>query len=138
MKIKIFSKSSQSTHTSDLSYSNTSLASIRVTVLNDNEPIKVNVIEESLKCEVGMDIAQWIKQTESLSSNNFENKYFDAIVSRGEDAVPYIYDRLLEGPTHLVHALELIYPEEIKYKGFISLSQARRIWLKIIRRRLQL
>ena len=57
-------------------------------------------------------------------------------MAKGEEAVPYIYEKLKEGPTHLVHALELIYPETIKYKGFISLKQARKIWLKILQKRM--
>lgn len=60
------------------------------------------------------------------------------IVSKSNEAVPYIYEKLKEGPTHLVHALELIYPKEIKYKGFISLKQARKIWLKILQKRISI
>ena len=104
--------------------------------ISDGDIEKIDTTESSVRCEVGMDIKQWIQQTESLSSNNFNNKYFESIVAKGEEVVPYIYEKLKEGPTHLVHALELIYPEEIKYKGFISLKQARKIWLKILQKRI--
>lgn len=136
MSVKISSNSANSSDASDFSYDNTSMAAIRMYVISDGEIEKIDTRDTSIRCEVGLDVKQWIKQTESLSSNNFNNKYFQSIVAKGAEAVPYIYEKLKEGPTHLVHALELIYPEEIKYKGFISLKQARRIWLKILRKRM--
>ena len=136
MRIRISSKTVHSTDASNLSYENTSIAAIRMYKISDGEIEKIDTTESSVRCEVGMDIKQWIQQTESLSANNFNNKYFESIVAKGEEAVPYIYEKLKEGPTHLVHALELIYPEEIKYKGFISLKQARKVWLKILQKRM--
>lgn len=136
MSVKICSKTVHSTDASNFSYENTSIAAIRMYKISDGDIEKIDTTESSVRCEVGMDIKQWIQQTESLSSNNFNNKYFESIVAKGEEAVPYIYEKLKEGPTHLVHALELIYPEEIKYKGFISLKQARKIWLKILQKRI--
>lgn len=136
MKIRISSKTVHSADASNISFENTSVAAIRMYVISDGNVEKINTRDLSMRCEVGLDVKQWIQQTESMSLNNYNNKYFESIVAKGEEAVPYIYEKLKEGPTHLVHALELIYPQEIKYKGFVSLKQARRIWLKILKKRM--
>ena len=136
MKIRISSKTVHSGDASNISFENTSVAARRMYVISDGNVEKINTRDLSMRCEVGLDVKQWIQQTESMSLNNYNNKYFESIVAKGEEAVPYIYEKLKEGPTHLVHALELIYPQEIKYKGFVSLKQARRIWLKILKKRM--
>lgn len=105
----------------------------RVSLIDDYDSVlKVDTQASVDKCEAGMNIEQWERETALLSANNYNNSHFEAIVKMGAAAVPAIYSILQERPTPLVHALELIYPEKVYYKGFISLKQARKIWLKIL------
>lgn len=138
MALKLTQKRSTSIdHDSVLrSYDDTAV-SLRATLVTDSDSQKINVEDNVTKCELGMDLKFWEQETSMLSVNNFDNRHFEAIVQRGEDAVPFIYEQLLKGPSPLVHALECIYPEKVKYKGFVSLSQARRIWLKILKKQIK-
>ncbi len=74
----------------------------------------------------------WNQETELLSTNNLDNSYFKEIVNMGIDAVPFIVDELKKGPTQLVHALDLIFPDVVKYEGFVSLKDACDKWLSIL------
>lgn len=74
----------------------------------------------------------WNQETEFLSTNNLDNSYFKEIVNMGIDAVPFIVDELKKGPTQLVHALDLIFPNVVKYEGFVSLKDACDKWLSIL------
>ena len=116
--------------------SNSSIAEValRVSMISEEGPVKMDVSRVSSEAEFAIDYDYWQNETAMLSANNFKNTHFDAIVSRGEDSVPFIYQELLKGPSLLYHALELIYPDKIKYKGYISIAQARRIWLRILRK----
>lgn len=108
--------------------------SLRASVISGDEVEKVDLEDTISACDFDMDLKYWERETSMMSVNNFDNTHFDSIVKMGEDAVPYILTKLEEGPTPLVHALELIYPDKIPYKGFVSLNQARRLWLRILRK----
>lgn len=75
----------------------------------------------------------WNDQTEFMSVNNYDNTYFDRIVEMGTDAVPYIIEELEKGPTPLVHALDLIFPGTVEYDGFVTLKDACKTWLSILK-----
>lgn len=120
---------------SSLSASSVAEVALRVNVLTDeNESIKTDVSKLASEIEFSVDYDFWQKETAPMSANNYKNIHFDAIVSRGEESVPFIYRELLKGPSMIYHALELIYPEKIQYRGYVSLVQARRIWLRILRK----
>lgn len=74
----------------------------------------------------------WNQETGVLSANNLDNSYFRQIVDMGVDAVPFIVEELKKGPTPLVHALDMIFPEVVKYDGFVSLKDACDKWLSIL------
>lgn len=76
----------------------------------------------------------WTRYTQTQSTNNFENSYFKAIVNMGSDAVPFICEELKKGPSHLVHALDLIFPGVVTYNGFVSLEKATDTWLSILKK----
>lgn len=76
----------------------------------------------------------WNQETGFLSTNNFDNSYFQEIVNMGTEAVPYILAELEKGPSPLVHALDLIFPGVIEYKGFVSLKEACDKWLSILQK----
>lgn len=78
-------------------------------------------------------LSYWKSQTQLSSVNNFTNSYFKTIVKMGEAAVPFILEEIQKEPSQLVHALDLIYPNKVRYKGFVSLKQACDTWIKILR-----
>lgn len=75
----------------------------------------------------------WNQETGVLSTNNLDNSYFKQIVDMGIEAIPFIVEELKNGPTPLVHALDMIFPNVIKYDGFVSLKDACDKWLSILR-----
>lgn len=77
-------------------------------------------------------LMSWLETTEHMSVNNFDNEYFHAIVEMGEEAVPFILERIKERPTQLVHALDLIYPGRVKYHGAVSLRKACEEWMRLL------
>jgi hypothetical protein len=58
-----------------------------------------------------------------------ENENFKAIVGMGELAVPFILEKIKEGPTFLVFALNRIFGRRIS-EFPISLEEAGELWLK--------
>lgn len=74
----------------------------------------------------------WNQETGFLSTNNLDNAYFKQIVDMGIDAVPFILQELKKGPTPLVHALDMIFPNVVEYEGFVSLKDACDKWLSIL------
>ncbi len=76
----------------------------------------------------------WNSQTMFMSTNNLDNSYFKRIVDMGVDAVPYILKEIKIKPSQLVHALDLIFPGIVEYKGFVSLNDACKTWISILSR----
>jgi hypothetical protein len=76
----------------------------------------------------------WKRATKFSSTNNFDNVYFRRIVNMGIDAVPYITAELEVHPSQLVHALDLLFPDMVKYEGVISLKDACALWVSILKR----
>lgn len=135
MGIRLFNKRSQTLLTpAEFNPTDDTSVSLRASVVSGNDVEKVELRETMTACDFDMDLKYWERETAMMSVNNFDNSHFDSIVKMGEDAVPFIYQKLQKGPTQLVHALELIYPEKVVYKGFVTLNQARRIWLKILKK----
>ncbi len=135
MGIRLFNKKSQTLVTSAaFNPTDDTSVSVRASVISGDDVEKVELRDTMAACDFDMDLKYWERETAMMSVNNFDNSHFDSIVKMGEDAVPFIYKKLQEGPTQLVHALELIYPDKVAYKGFVTLNQARRIWLKILKK----
>lgn len=107
---------------------------VQASYSDNGNSIKVDLSEIKSRFEFEQDYKLWEDETIVLSANNFDNAHFTAIVNRGKDSVPYIYERLKKGPTPLIHALELIFPDMVHYRGFVSLNQARRIWLRMLKK----
>ncbi len=132
--ISFFSKSTQSgSYVTPFEDTDVSL-SLRVSSIDSGGAEKVDVNDAINSYTFESDYKLWRHETDMLSVNNFDNKYFNSIVERGEDSVPYIYEQLKAGSTHLIYALELIYPNRVTYnKQVITLKRARKIWLKILK-----
>ena len=133
MGLKLFSKTTRSEiELAPFSSGETSL-NLRVSSIQGDIVDKVDVKETTQAFQFSADYDLWKQETSLLSVNNFDNKYFNSIVERGEDSVPYIYEQLKKGSTHLVYALELIFPDRVTYnRQVITLKRARKIWLKIL------
>lgn len=94
------------------------------------EKIDSNVIDNA--ANFFQNLKYWNQETNFLSTNNFDNSYFQEIVNMGVEAVPFIVEELKKGPTPLVHALDKIFPDVVKYEGFVSLQDACKTWLSIL------
>lgn len=88
-------------------------------------------IELKTQFEVNLNI--WNNRTFLMANNDFSDENFKAIVDMGEQAVPYIKEELVKGPTPLVHALDLIYPNMVEYEGYIPLPALCKLWLLILK-----
>lgn len=74
----------------------------------------------------------WREETVFRSAGIFDGPHFQAIVAMGESAVPFIVAELGKGPSHLVHALDLIFPGVVECEGFVPLEEAQAKWLEIL------
>jgi hypothetical protein len=75
---------------------------------------------------------QWKMRTQFSSSAKaiVEDENFQAIISMRENAVPFIIQKIKEGPTLLVWALNFIYGKKISSNSNISIKDAGKLWLK--------
>lgn len=101
-------------------------------VTSKGVPLSINTKEIDNAAIFVQNYKYWNQDTGFLSTNNFDNSYFLEIVNMGVDAVPFIVDELKKGPTPLVHALDKIFPDVVKYEGFVSLKEACDKWLSIL------
>lgn len=139
MQFSSFSKNRFSETKNSLNIENNGTSiSLRMYSINSDSADykKIDVSAEVIKGEFRANYDFWKSETLALSVDNFENKYFEAIIQNGESYLPYIYEDLRNGNTSLIRALELIMPSEKPYDGYISLSHARRLWLEILKKRL--
>lgn len=104
------------------------------TIISGDHPIEIEMSKDEQSFQFHSNLQYWNNSTAYFSSNNYDNSYFRAIVNMGEDAVPYIKQELEKGPSSLVHALDLIYPGRVKFKGFVSLKRACDVWLGVLNR----
>ena len=76
----------------------------------------------------------WKEKTMFSSSVDeiIKNESFQAIVSMGEDAVPFIKSELMEKPSTLVWALNFIYGRKISNDPHLTISRASKLWIKEI------
>lgn len=102
-------------------------------VTKDGDTKKIDSTDIDNAATFSQNFKYWNQETEFLSTNNLDNSYFKEIVNMGVDAVPFIVKELEKGETPLVHALDLIFPDTVKYDGFVSLKEACDIWLSILR-----
>lgn len=75
---------------------------------------------------------QWYKDTVFMSSvgSIVNHPAFNAIVSMGKDAVPYILDKIDNEPSPLVWALNLIFKSKISKDPRLTVSEACKLWVK--------
>ena len=78
----------------------------------------------------------WKKETSFLSVGQYENEHFDNIVKMGENVLPYLIEVLEQGPNHLVHACDLIFPGEVEYNGYIPLDFGCKVWVEVLKTKL--
>lgn len=99
---------------------------------------KEDVSNVATNSEFYINYDNWKQETFAMSVNNFDNIYFRFIVNKGKDYLPFIYKDLKNGDTSLIHAIELICPNDVPYKGFVSLKVARKLWLKTLKKQYKL
>lgn len=107
--------------------------SFEPTISNSGRVTKLDAKKEEEKLKFGMNLAIWNYQTSLLANNRFENVYFHEIVKMKEAAVPFILEELQKGPTPLVHALSLIYPNTVQCEGYVPLDALCSLWEDILK-----
>jgi hypothetical protein len=81
-------------------------------------------------------LINWKKKTLFLSSTKsiIENEDFQAIVSMGYTAVPYILEEIENKPSTLVWALNFIYNRKITSSPNATISDACKLWVKELKK----
>lgn len=101
-------------------------------ISKEGETSKINLENIDKAATFFHNYKYWNQETGVLSTNNLNNSYFKQIVAMGVDAVPFIVGEMKKGPTPLVNALDMIFPDVVKYDGFVSLKDACDKWLSIL------
>lgn len=80
--------------------------------------------------------SSWKKETRFLSSvkDIIGQQDFKAIVSMGEQAVPFIGQSIDSEPSALVWALNMIFRGKISDKKDLTIAEACKLWVKELRR----
>lgn len=100
---------------------------------SDNESIQsADTRKDENKFSFFTNFLYWNNETNHLSTNNFDNSYFRAIVDMGEDAVPLIYEQIRKSPSPIVKALDYIYPDYAQYEGVLTLKEVCDAWIIIL------
>lgn len=102
------------------------------TTNKDGTIIKIDSVKTDNAAVFTQNLKYWNMETGFISTNNLDNSYFKEIVNMGVDAVPFIVEELKKGQTSLVHALDMIFPNVVKYDGYVSLKEACDKWLSIL------
>lgn len=102
--------------------------SIDLSISRNDKDMEISRREINIQ-EVKTNYAYWNRASNVHSSNNFDNADFRKIVEMGEDAVPGIFEIIKDHPDPIVHALDLIYPDYMKYDGYVSLEDVCRTWI---------
>jgi len=81
-------------------------------------------------------LMNWEKKTMFLSSTKsiIEDEDFQAIVSMGYAAVPFIIEEIENKPSVLAWALNLIYDKKITNKPNATITEACKLWVKHLKK----
>lgn len=71
----------------------------------------------------------WNSMSNFKSSNNYDDENFRHIVKMGEAAIPGILEIIQDHPDPIVHALDLILPDQVEYFGLVSLEDVCKSWI---------
>lgn len=71
----------------------------------------------------------WNSMSNFKSSNNYDDENFRQIVKMGEAAIPGILEIIQDHPDPIVHALDLILPDQVEYFGLVSLEDVCKSWI---------
>lgn len=102
--------------------------SLNFEMTRDSMPIPVSKSEINNQM-VRTNYQYWNILSNFDSCNNYDSEEFHKIVAMGEDAVPEILNIIKERPDPIVHALDLIYPNYMEYKGNVTLEEVCKIWI---------
>lgn len=102
--------------------------SLDLSLSHDSQMLDVSKRELNIQM-VRLNYEYWNRFSNLMSSNNYNNADFERIVAMGEDAVPGILEIIQDHPDPIVHALDLIYPDYMSYKGYVSLEDVCKTWI---------
>lgn len=78
-------------------------------------------------------IRYWRNNTHLHSVGNFDDDNFKEIIAMGDAAIPFILREMEKGPTPLVRALDILYPDVMTYNGLTTIEEACNLWLPLLR-----
>ena len=102
--------------------------SIDLYVSRDTQMLGVPKRELNIRM-VRQNYEYWNRNSNFMSTNNYDNADFERIVAMGEDAVPGILEIIRDHPDPIVYALDLIYPDYMSYEGYVSLEDVCKTWI---------
>lgn len=102
--------------------------SVDLSISRDDKTLKISQRELNIQ-RVRTNYDYWNRNSNYLSSSNYDDPDFRKIVEMGEDAVPGILEIIQEHHDPIVHALDLIYPNYMTYEGYVSLEDVCRTWI---------
>lgn len=71
---------------------------------------------------------EWTDAVKVMSTGQFDHPAYRDIVNMGKAAVPYIREKIKDGPDPVVVALGEIMPGVVKTEGYISMTDICQIW----------
>lgn len=71
---------------------------------------------------------EWTEETAVMSTGQFDHPAYRGIVNMGKAAVPYIREKIKDGPDPIVAALGEIMPGVVKTEGYLSMTDICKIW----------
>lgn len=89
--------------------------------------------EEELERYLENEYEHWKKETIFLSVGVTNNIHFKNICDVGLLAIPFIYKKLEEEPSHLVHAYDVILPDLMKVDGYVGVGDYINMWQVVIK-----
>lgn len=97
----------------------------------DSEIVSAQHIDDNKEKIIKELIEQYRNETSHMSANRQSHQAFKQLLSFGKDVVPYVKKELESNHTDLICLLEVLYPDNIPYNGYVSKHQARKMWLSV-------
>lgn len=100
--------------------------------LDYSESVSTHHVDNNKETMIKELIEQYRNETSYMSANRQSHQAFNQLLSFGKDVVPLVQKELESNHTDLICLLEVLYPDNIPYKGYVSKHQARKMWLSVL------
>ena len=79
------------------------------------------------------ELFRWECDNAFSGTQDFENAHLKAIVDMGDKCIPWIHEIIDNHPDPLVHALDVMCPDLMRYEGFVPLNEVCEAWSALLR-----